>query len=99
MQMIEFFKKYNITPEKAYSFHHIKTALNYCSKEMQIDIIQKNGYNIRYINNPSEKVQLTAVKQNGYAIAYIKKSTEKVQLIAVKKMEIIFNIPHCCINF
>ena len=37
--------------------------LNELSEEMQIEAVKEDGYNIRFIDNPSEKVKLEAVKQ------------------------------------
>ena len=44
--------------------------------------VQRYGYAIYYIKNPSEEVQLAAVQQDGHAIEYIENPSEEVQLIA-----------------
>lgn len=54
-------------------------------KEEQLKAVQKRGYAIQYINNPSEEVKLEAVKQDGYVIQYIDNPSEEVQLEAVKQ--------------
>ena len=51
----------------------------------QLDIVEKNGWAIQYIENPSEEVKLAAVKENGCAIKYIKNPSEAVKLAAINK--------------
>ena len=53
-------------------------------EEEQLKAVQKRGYVIQYIDNPSEEVQLEAVKQNDGAIQCINNPSEEMQLIAVK---------------
>ena len=55
------------------------------SETDQLAAVNKDGYAIRKIPNPSEEVQLAAVNKNGFAIDYIKNPSEKVQLAAVNK--------------
>ena len=54
-------------------------------EEEQLKVVQRDGYCIKFITNPSEKVQLEAIRENADAIQYIKNPSEKVQLEAVKK--------------
>lgn len=53
---------------------------------MQIKTVQKSGYAIKHINNPSKKAQLLAVKNSPYFIQYIKNPTEEIQLLAVSEV-------------
>lgn len=57
----------------------------YETEKEQLEAVKEDGYNIRYINNPSEKVQLAAVKQNAEVISYIHNPSEEVQLSVIKK--------------
>lgn len=50
----------------------------------QLKIVQENGHNIQYMDNPSLNVQLAAVNQSGLAIQYITDPVEEVKLAAVK---------------
>ena len=54
------------------------------SKKEQINEIEKDGNNIRFIYNPSEEMQLIAVKENSSAIQYIDSPSEELQLLAVE---------------
>jgi hypothetical protein len=54
------------------------------TEEEQKLAVQKNGYAIYYIKNPSEEIQKLAVKQNGEAIKYIDKPSEEIQKLAVQ---------------
>ncbi len=77
--IIDIIKSYNIsidkTDIKSYSFG---TELE------QLAAVREDGYNIRFIHNPSEAVQIEAVKRDGYAIVFISNPSEYVQLEAVK---------------
>jgi hypothetical protein len=53
------------------------------NEEHCLNAVKQNGYNIRYIKNPSEEVQLEAVKD--HAIYFIKNPSEEVQLEAIKE--------------
>ena len=53
-------------------------------ESVQIPLVSKNGYAIRYIDNPSEKVQLAAVQNEPLAIQFIENPSEEVQLLAVE---------------
>jgi hypothetical protein len=44
--------------------------------------VQKYGFAIQYITNPSEAVQMAAVQKNGFAIQYITNPSEAVQMAA-----------------
>ena len=55
------------------------------TEEEQLEVVKKDGWMIKYINNPSEQVQLEAVRGWGYTIKYINSPSEQVQLEAVKK--------------
>jgi hypothetical protein len=57
---------------------HIKT------EEFIFQMIDKNGYIIDDIDNPTEEMCLRAVISNPYAIYRIKNPTEKMQLIAIE---------------
>ena len=59
--------------------------LNELSEEIQLKAVRKDGYSIRYIDNPSEELKLEAVKQNGYAIEYIDNPSFEMKLEAVKQ--------------
>ncbi|MFW5794451.1 MAG: hypothetical protein ACOCV1_03100 [Bacillota bacterium] len=57
-----------------------------CIPELaQLIAVNRSGYLIRYISNPSEEVQLDAISQNSNSIFWISDPTEKVQLTLVKK--------------
>ena len=58
---------------------------NSLSKEEQLAVVSKNGYYIKYINNPCFEVQLAAVNQNGYNIEFIKDSCYEVQLVSIQE--------------
>ena len=57
------------------------------TEEEQLDIVNSDEIDIKYINNPSEKLQLLAVRLNGYTIQHINNPSEKVQLEAIKKAQ------------
>ena len=78
------FKKYlnEDLPCEQYIFE-LNKFINDVTEEEQIEAVQKNGYDIRYISNPSEKVQLIAIQQEGAIIKHIENPSEKVQLAAV----------------
>ena len=48
-------------------------------------IVQRNGFVIQYIKEPSEEVQRLAVQQNGFVIKYIKEPSEEVRRLAVQQ--------------
>ena len=54
-------------------------------ESVQLAAVRRNGYAIRFIQNPSEAVQLAAVRQTGLAIRHIENPSEAVQLAAVQK--------------
>lgn len=45
--------------------------------------LRKNGYTIKYIENPTIEEQLVAVSANGCAIQYINEPSEEIQLAAI----------------
>ena len=47
--------------------------------------VQKNGWAIEYIKEPSVEVQKLAVKQNGYALRYVDNKTEEICKLAVQQ--------------
>lgn len=47
--------------------------------------VRKNGYNIKFVRNPSEDLQLIAVSMFANALQYIIRPTEKVQIAAINK--------------
>ncbi len=63
-------------------------------EEEQLKVVQKNGYDIQFINNPTEKIKMEALKKDGYAIQYINKPTEEMKLEAIKQNEDVIE----CIN-
>lgn len=52
-----------------------------------INILKNDGYDIKYIKNPTEEMKLTAVKEDPYAIKYIDNPSEEVQILAVMEEE------------
>lgn len=52
--------------------------------------LQKEGWHIRDIQNPTEKQQMAAIKHEATNIMYIKEPTEKVQLAVVKERSSLF---------
>ena len=54
------------------------------TEEEQLEVVKKDGWMIKYINNPSESVQLESVKNAADAIKYINNPSEKIQLESVK---------------
>jgi hypothetical protein len=55
------------------------------SKDSQMNVVKRDGRNIRYIKNPSEESQLEAVRQNANNIKFIKNPTEEVLLTMVRR--------------
>ena len=55
------------------------------SGENALAAVQKNGYVLQYVHNPSEAVALAAVKRNGDALRYVPNPSEAVALAAVKQ--------------
>ncbi len=68
---------------------NIELFINPPSEQEQLDLVNQNGFNIRYIDNPSERVQIAAVEENGYSIEDINEKgiepSEDVQLAAVEE--------------
>jgi hypothetical protein len=56
--------------------------LIFASESGQLAVVNKHGWAIEYIKNPSEAVQLAAVLQDGRAIKYIRNPSEAVQRAA-----------------
>ena len=54
-------------------------------ERFRLETVRRDGFSIRYLDNPSEEVQLEAVKQEAYAIEYIKNPSEELQLEAVRQ--------------
>ena len=54
-------------------------------ERFRLETVRRDGFSIRYLDNPSEEVQLEAVKQEAYAIEYIKNPSEQVQSEAVRE--------------
>jgi len=50
-----------------------------------IEIVKKNGFTLKYVNEQTEEICLEAVKQNGLALEYVKEQTEEICLEAVKR--------------
>jgi hypothetical protein len=82
--MLEYLKKYNLTPEQLYSTGCF-AALNYCDSKFQLEQIKQDGTLIKYIKNPSKELQLEAMKEFLSAFQYIENPSEEIQLIAVKR--------------
>ena len=59
--------------------------LIFASESGQLAVVNKHGWAIKHIENPSEAVQLAAVRQDGYAIRFIRNPSEAVQLAAVRE--------------
>jgi hypothetical protein len=59
--------------------------LTFASEAVQLAAVQRDGYSIQWIRNPSEAVQLAAVRQDGNAIQCIMDPSEQVQLAAVRQ--------------
>ena len=76
-------EKYKLICEKLAAKESIVNEAT--EEEEQLAAVNKDGYAIEYIKNPSEEVQLAAVNKNGYAIRDIKNPTEKVQLAAINQ--------------
>ena len=49
----------------------------------ELEAVRENGYNIRFITNPSEELQLEAVKQHYKLIKFIENPSKEVQLAAI----------------
>ena len=49
-----------------------------------LEMVKKDGYDLRYVKNQTEQVCLAAVKQNGWALQYVKNQTESICLEATK---------------
>lgn len=55
------------------------------SEKQKLELVKKDGFNIKRIINPSKEIQLLAVKKNVDSIKYIDYPFECVQLKAVRK--------------
>ena len=94
-KLTAFFKQMDYPEEEKilYLYQQLKITPKYdqnhkilpVSETDQLAAVNKNGYVIEYIPNPSEKVQLDAVNENGFAIQYIQNPSEDVQLAAVNE--------------
>jgi len=66
---------------------------NFKTEEFIVRMIDKKGFLISYIDNPTEEMCLRAVKSNPYAIYYVKNPTEEMWHIAIKNGNgIIFSV-------
>jgi hypothetical protein len=55
------------------------------TEETKIYVVSRDGWNIKFIINPSEAVQLAAVNNYGGSIQFIENPSEKIQLAAVSQ--------------
>ncbi len=55
------------------------------SDDILLEAVKHNGYEIRFINNPTEKICLEAVNNKAIAIKYIDNPSERVQIESIKK--------------
>lgn len=81
----------SITKPKNEEKQKMINEYNNLMEQYSLELIKKNGYLIRFIENPSEEIQLEAVRQNPMDILYIKHPTEKVQIEAVRQDASIIN--------
>jgi flagellum-specific peptidoglycan hydrolase FlgJ len=58
----------------------------FISEKTKLEEVKRNGYVIKYINNPTEELQIEAIKQDGFFIKYMKNPSVKVRLEAVKQI-------------
>jgi hypothetical protein len=63
---------------------NIKQIENELNKNPETSV-EKNGFAIMYISNPTYEVQIKAVSQNGLSLQFIQKQTENLCLAAVKE--------------
>ena len=63
--------------------HLYEKHANKLSEKYQIELVRYNGFNLRFLKNPSLKVQLAAVSINSGAIGGIKNPCRELQLKAV----------------
>ena len=63
------------------------------TEEFILRMIDKKGYVIDYIDEPTEEMCMRAVISNPYAIYYIKNPTDEMKLIAIENGEgVIFSV-------
>ena len=82
------FKEYIIRNCGKELWEQIESSYDYkvyrANKEEQLELIKRNPFAIRYINNPTEEMQLEAIKDDNYVIKYIDNLREEVIEYAVK---------------
>ena len=62
-----------------------RQMLIFACEEIKIAVTRKDGWAIKYIQDPSEAVQLASVQGDGFALQYIENPSEAVQIAAVQK--------------
>lgn len=72
------------------SDYDVEDTINFESEEVQLKIVNQEGWMIKYIDNPSEKVKRAAVENNVFAIEYIDELSEELQLMAVQQDDYVF---------
>ena len=81
------FKKKVIELKGDKMWEQIENSIGYkiytAPEEEQKKVLQKDGTNIKYINNPSEELQLEAVREDSYALEYIDNPSEEVIIEAI----------------
>lgn len=83
------FKEIIITQFGEKGWKQLKNTYGYevyiATNNQQNLLVQNNGTDIRYINNPSEELQLIAIENNLKNFQYIDKPSEKIKIEAVNR--------------
>jgi hypothetical protein len=72
-----------ITPKTNWSDKHTINNYDLSTPENIHKAVEQNGYNIKYIKNPSEDLQIIAVSNFADALKYIVRPTKKAQIVAI----------------
>ena len=78
----EFTKNQNILIDKFIILDIVRTIQEF---NYNIQLVKKNGLNLKDIKNPCNLVCLEAVKQDGYVLEFVKEQTVEICLEAVKQ--------------
>ena len=49
-----------------------------------LEMVKKDGMQLKFVKNPTPEIRLAAVKQNGCALKYVKDQTPEICLAAVQ---------------
>ena len=84
------FKEIIITQFGSEEWEKLKNSYEYkvysSNEEEQLEILKRNPYAIKFINNPTEKMQLDVIKYDDINILNINNPTDKVLEQVMKNM-------------